>query len=250
MEYKYAGIILSKKDVGETDRLYNIYTLENGKIKALAKGIRKANAKLAGFLENYILADITVVKNQGIGKITSSIIENNFSRIRSDVDVIISLSKNINRLEKLTEWDSPDAQIFNLLKVYLETLDSIVGKPEKIEIINLGFIFKLYDSLGYKLNVQNCASCSEKLKIDKNYFSAEQGGVICAECYEKMLHSENSVMGQDNKRSNVKISDNAIKLLRLFFNNDIKSLPKIKITGKEIRELNHIAEDFFHWIAK
>ena len=33
MEYKYTGIILNKRDVGETDRIYSIYTLEGGKIR-------------------------------------------------------------------------------------------------------------------------------------------------------------------------------------------------------------------------
>jgi recombinational DNA repair protein (RecF pathway) len=41
------ALFLSKRDVGETDRICTIYTLEGGKIKSIAKGVRKAHAKLS-----------------------------------------------------------------------------------------------------------------------------------------------------------------------------------------------------------
>ena len=61
MEYKYTSIILDKKDVGETDRIYSFYTLEGGKIQSLAKGVRKSGAKLAGSLENFLFAGVIVI---------------------------------------------------------------------------------------------------------------------------------------------------------------------------------------------
>ncbi len=52
MEYRYTAIVLGKKEVGETDRLYTFYTREQGKVRVVAKGVRKPEAKLAGQLEN------------------------------------------------------------------------------------------------------------------------------------------------------------------------------------------------------
>lgn len=237
MEYKYTGIILSKKDVGETDRLYHIYTLENGKIRVLAKGVRKANAKLAGSLENFTLADITVVKTLGTGKITSSITENIYPHIRKDFDILSGVAKNIALFDSLIEPENREEKLFYLLRDYVETADRAVqNNPGRVKILNTGFTFKLFDFLGYKLNVSTCAFCSQKLLPAKNYFSAEQGGVLCEKC-------AGSSKGQ-------KISDNAVKLIRLFFRNNIKNLLKINAPEKDIKELSRIEQDFYHWIAK
>ena len=48
MDYKYNGIILSKKDVAETDRIYSIYTREAGKIRVLGKGVRNPTLNWQG----------------------------------------------------------------------------------------------------------------------------------------------------------------------------------------------------------
>lgn len=47
MEYRYTALVLRKKEVGETDRLYTFYTKEQGKVRAVARGIRKSGARLS-----------------------------------------------------------------------------------------------------------------------------------------------------------------------------------------------------------
>lgn len=239
MDYKYTGIILDKKDIGETDRLYSIYTLESGKIKALAKGVRKASAKLAGNLENFTLADISIVKNQGTGKITASIVENNFSNLKNNFEALSKAFENVKILSQLVQFEEKDEIIFNLLKEYLETLDRFPeNNTDKIETVSLGFIFKLLDALGYGLEVGQCVSCGNLLSSHKeNYFSAESGGIICEGCF-----------GGTERVS--RISANAVKVIRIFFQNRIGPLVKLKIEAKDLRELKNISKEFLNWIGK
>jgi DNA repair protein RecO (recombination protein O) len=239
MDYKYTGIILDKKDVGETDRLYSIYTLEKGKIRALAKGVRKGSAKLAGNLENFTLADLSVVKNQGTGKITASIVENNFSRLKNNFPALSQAFENSKILGQLAQFEEGDGPTFILLKEYLETLDELAEKEgDKIEIVSLGFIFKLLNNFGYGLEVGRCVICSSGLQEKKeNYFSAQSGGIICADCLTE---------GEKVSR----IGNSAIKIIRLFFQNRIGALTKLKAQAKDIRELKFIAQEFLRWIGK
>ncbi len=238
MELKYTGIILSKKDIGEADRIYGIYTMEAGKIQAKAVGVRKQNAKLAGALENFTLADITVVKKNGTGKITSSIIENSFLNIRSNFETIAAvfeIAKIFNRLVGIGERDE---KIFNLLKDYLETVNKLTGRDkEKVEIISQGFIFKLLKELGYKIEAEKCVHCGKKLNPENNFFSAEQGGIICQNCATGL-------------KNILPISVNAIKLARLFLTNSLKSSAKIKASEKEVGELKLISMVLLDWITK
>jgi DNA repair protein RecO (recombination protein O) len=237
MDYKYNGIILNKRDVGETDRIYTMYTLESGKIRVLAKSVRKANAKLAGFLENFTLAEIFVAKNQGMGKITGSLVLSDFPRIRSDFEIIRSVFESIELLNKLMKDENKDQKIFELLKEYLETMNELAAQKKefKAEIISLGFAFKLLEKLGYKIEVSSCVNCGEKIKEGNVFFDPQQGGIICEKCF--------STSGL-----RIKTSRNSIKIIRIFFQNSIKSLVKLSADKKDIDNLKIIKQEFLKWI--
>ena len=238
MDYKYTGIILDKKDVGETDRIYAIYTLESGKIRVLAKSVRKANAKLAGFLENFNLAEIFIAKSQGMGKITGSLVINNFSKIRENLEVVQSVFASIKLLNKLIKDENKDQKIFELLKDYLETADFLADQNDdsKLEIVSLGFAFKMFEELGYKIEAGNCMECGGKIKEGNNFFDPQQGGIVCDSCSHKL-------------NSRLRINPNSIKILRIFFQNSLKSLSKLKAEKKDMDNLNIIKKEFLSWIA-
>lgn len=244
MELKYTGIVLGKYDIGEADRIYSIYTREAGKIKAKAIGVRKSQSKLAGFLENFTLADITVAKKQGIGKITGSIMENNFTNLRKNLDALSGVFETLEIFDRLIGMEEKDGKIFNLLLEYLETMDEMV-QSEKAEIISQGFIFQLLNLLGYKIEASVCAYCSSPLSERENFFSAKQGGTVCGRC----AHATISGQGGEFKDL-IKISNNVIKLIRIFFVNKLKSLPKLTVGKNEARELELISRLFLDWIIK
>jgi DNA repair protein RecO (recombination protein O) len=236
MEYRYTGIILSKRDVGETDRLYNIFTFEAGKILCLAKGVRKSQAKLAGFLENYILTEIFIAKNQGMGKIKGSLVENNFPNLRKNYDALMKTSKAVKILDKLLNREDKEGGVFLLLRDFLYAMDKAANgkKEDKIEILYLGFVFKLFEQLGYKIKVDVCAGCEIKLSSVQNFFSPESGGILCSNC------------SAENK---INILNDSIKIIRIFYSNKIESLLKLKTGKKETDNLNLIANIFYQWIS-
>lgn len=237
MDYKYTGIILGKRDIGEADRIYSIFTLEAGKIQAKAVGVRKPGAKLAGALENFTLADISVAKKQGMGKITGSIIEDNFSNLRGNLDALVLVFEAVKIFDQLVGLEEKDKNFFYLLLEYLKTIDKIAGNSrEKLSLINVGFIFKLLDLLGYKIEANKCVHCGSKLNVSGNFFSAEQGGIVCKVCASKL-------------QNNLKVSSNAIKLIRIFFANNLKSLAKLKAGENDVRELKLVSQTFLNWIG-
>lgn len=237
MDYKYTGIILGKKDVGETDRIYTIYTLESGKIRVLAKSVRKANAKLAGFLENFNLAEIFIAKSQGMGKITGSLVINNFSEIKNNLETVRAVFDSIGLLSKMIKDESGDPKTFKLLREYLETMNEIAkeNNQDKNEIISLGFSFKFFEELGYKIEVGNCAFCQEKIKEGNNFFDPQQGGIVCEKCLS-------------NLKTRIRANANAIKIIRIFFQNNLKSLIKLKVDRKDLDNLKIIEREFSKWI--
>ena len=237
MEYKYTGIILSKRDVGETDRICTIYTVEGGKIKSIAKGVRKSHAKLAASLENIVLADITIVKTRGLGKITGSIVENNFTALKSDCNAILETFVGLGFFDKLVDFENPDQKVFELLKNYLEAVDDCArkGMHEKYVLLRLGFTVKLLHELGYAIEVNSCVICRKALSKENPLFSAQHGGTICADC------------AKENPDSAITIRANAIKMMRLFLQNKMSTLSKIQTNKEDCDSARLAVDEFLRW---
>ncbi|MEI7890796.1 MAG: DNA repair protein RecO [bacterium] len=246
MEYKYTAIILNKKNIGETDRLYVLYTLEGGKISSIAKGVRKPQAKLAASLENITLADVCVIRSRGLGKITSSIVENNFTLLKGDCGALLDVFLGLSVFEKLIDFENPDQLVFLLLKDYLEAMDFYVAGNLlnidddnlniKYSLIRLGFLVKLLDLLGFAIEVENCVSCGNKLSQDLIYFGSKQGGALCQNC----------IMGHENIV--LRINANVVKIIRLFLKNKLSTVPKISVKQVDCDQVQLVVDDFLRWI--
>ena len=221
MDFKYSGIILNKRDVGETDRIYTIFTLESGKIRALGKGVRRPNSKLAGLLEPVTFGEFFVAKKRGLGNITGSIVLNNFSQLKSDWESLRQTAYVFRTLEKLIPEKGKEEGTFNLLLKYLTAVDMINrGKTEaKNEILTIGTLFKIMKDLGYQLEVMKCVACKKRLKAEQNYFSPSRGGVLCSSCSLK----------ESNK---IRFENDSIKLIRIFFKNNIDNFKKLSCTQR------------------
>jgi DNA repair protein RecO (recombination protein O) len=236
MDFKYNAIILSKRDVGEADRIYTFYTREAGKVRALGKGVRKPNAKLAGGLEPITQAEIFVAKSHGMGKITGSIVENSFPGIKNNLDLLERVFYVFKILERIIAEQEKDEKIFELLVGFLRGMEKTEGQKDKTEIITLGFLFKVLGELGYQLEMGACVNCGKKLKpVEHNYFSISRGGVLCGDCQ----HLE-------NKR--IKVSNESIKLIRIFLQNKLENLAKLKVSSADINNLRLIAQEAVNWL--
>ncbi|MDR3559104.1 MAG: DNA repair protein RecO, partial [Candidatus Pacebacteria bacterium] len=159
MEYKYHSIVLEHTDVGETDRLYALYTKEAGRIMLAANGVRKPQAKLAGNLESITLVEVFAAKNRGRGRITGAIAADNFSGLKENLPAIQKVFATLKIFSRLVTQEEQDAGIFALLLDYLKAMDTSGEQEEKIEILTAGFIFKLLSGLGYGLEMKKCVSC-------------------------------------------------------------------------------------------
>ncbi len=240
MELRYNAIVLKKKEIGETDRLYTLYTFEQGKVQLVGKGVRKPEAKLAGQLETLTQGSIIAVKGRGIGKIAGAVAEDIFPALRGDFDILHRVLGNMSVFERLVGWDEPDPELHQLLSGYLLLADRLAldGKKEKVFLLSEGFLFQFFSHLGYRIETGICAVSGERLRTgERHFFSPSQGGMLSGEHHHNGEHS-------------FPVSENAIKLIRLFLNNRLEALPRVSAEERDLREISQIARHFFRWIDR
>lgn len=158
------GIILGRTDYGEADRIISFLTPDQGKLRLMAKGVRRIKSKLAGGIELFSISDITFLAGKGdIGTLISSRLDRHFGHIVNDIGRVQTGYDIIKLVDKNTE-DSPEPDYFSLLATAFQALDS--GTPP--ELIRVWATSQLLRLDGHAPNLQTDSQGS-KLDAGRQY---------------------------------------------------------------------------------
>jgi len=143
---KVEGIILRRISFGEADKLVTVFTKELGKIKALAKGIRRIKSRRAPHLELFNRVELVLHHGKTFDIITEAKIVNDLSGLKSDLKMSGYLFYLCEVIDKILPEHQPHPEIFRLLLSTLSDLSNLgVDAQEKVK----KFIVQLLWNLGY-----------------------------------------------------------------------------------------------------
>jgi DNA repair protein RecO (recombination protein O) len=234
MELRLTAIVLRKREIGETDRLYTFYTKELGKVQAKAIGVRKSQAKLAAALETLTLSDVTIVRGKGSGRVAGATVEEYFPGIRSDFTTLSLALVAAAEFDSIVGLEQPDLALFSLFHEYLSLLDGAAGNGDSTALLTEAFFVKLLDELGYRIEADACAVSGNVLgKGNRCFFSSAAGGIVSEE------HASNG---------SVVVSENAVKLVRLFLGNRLGSVLKLRVGVADLAEVGRIRKLFLGYV--
>ncbi|HEX7963471.1 MAG TPA: DNA repair protein RecO [Candidatus Saccharimonadales bacterium] len=167
------AIILNRTDYGEADRILTMLTPEYGKLRLLAKGVRRVKSKLAGGIELFSVSTITFIQGRSeLGTLVSTRLQKYYGHIVQDLDRTMLGYELIKQLNKITE-DQAEADYFELLQLTFAALDD-AGLP--LPLIQFWFQVQLLALGGHAPNLQTDAA-GEKLQAGAKYdFSFDSMG--------------------------------------------------------------------------
>lgn len=127
------AIVLKKIDVGEADVLYMLYTRDYGKMRGLAGGIKKQEAKLRGHLEPLSLSRVRFVPGRGCERLIGASLMNFWHGIREDARKLAAAHYVASRIDRECMEGDQDSALWKLLTARLEALDAHANfeNPEK-----------------------------------------------------------------------------------------------------------------------
>lgn len=159
------GIVLSRVNYGEADRILTLVTPDHGKLRLMAKGVRRSKSKLAGGIELFSVSQITFIRGRGdIGTLTSSRLSAHFGHIVQDYERLQFGYEAIKQINRATESVS-EPDFYELLLTTFQSLD----EPKiHLEIIEIWFRLQLAILLGAGLNLTN-DKAGQKLSADCRY---------------------------------------------------------------------------------
>ncbi|HSH55850.1 MAG TPA: DNA repair protein RecO [Candidatus Limnocylindrales bacterium] len=159
------AIILSRTDYGEADRILTLLTPYHGKLRLIAKGVRRVKSRLAGGIELFSISEISFIKGRGdIGTLVSTRLTKHYGRIVQDVTRTMLGYDLIKQLNKATE-DEPESDYFDLLEQAFVSLDDATISTETIRV---WFLMQLQRLSGHSPNLETDVM-GLKLAADQRY---------------------------------------------------------------------------------
>jgi DNA repair protein RecO (recombination protein O) len=159
------AIILSRTDFGEADRILTLLTPDCGKLRLVAKGVRRVKSKLAGGIELFSVSHVTFIRGRSdMGTLVSTRLVKHYGGIVKDLQRTMLGYELIKQLHKITE-DEPESEYFDLLQQTFEALgDADVSLP----LVQFWFAVQLLRLGGHTPNLQTDTS-GQKLDAEQTY---------------------------------------------------------------------------------
>jgi DNA repair protein RecO (recombination protein O) len=182
--YKTQAVVLRSFRLGEADRVLHLYTLDRGRVGAVAKGIRKTKSRFGARLEP--LSHVDLMLHQGGGELQTvtgvDLIDSHHSAREDGYRLGVGLV-GLEAMLRLFSEQEANARAFTALVRFLEQLDewkARAGTPG-VDPLALSFQLKLLWVAGYLPHLTSCAECGA-IDLPLVGYSPQAGGAVCERC--------------------------------------------------------------------
>jgi len=170
------GIVLRSYPFGEADRVVVLLSPNNGKIRTVAKGVRKTKSRFGGRLEPFTHVDLVLYEGRNLDTITQVAVLEPFPHLRLDLDAVLAAGTMVEAADAVAQEKESSIRLFLLLQRGLKALEA----GETRQNLITSFLLKLADVVGVAPSLMQCASCGRF--EDLHRFSFAGGGAVCDRC--------------------------------------------------------------------
>jgi DNA repair protein RecO (recombination protein O) len=198
--YTTGAVVLRSFRLGEADRVLHLYTLEHGRVGAVAKGIRRTKSRFGARLEPLSHAEVTLHRGSGeLQTVTGvDLVRSHHAAREEPYRLAVGLVGLEAMLRLFTEQEA-NPRAFAALTRFLDVLDGLPARPGRpvLDPLALSFQLKLLWLSGYLPHLTSCAECGADDATLVGY-SPRAGGAVCGACADGALPlSPNALAGME-----------------------------------------------------
>lgn len=174
--YPEQGIILRTMRLGEADRIVTILTQGSGKVRAVAKGVRKTKSRFGGRLEPFTHVDVLLYRGRELDIVTQCETITSFRAVREDYSRFAAGEAILEVTDRIVQERERNVRQFMLL---LGALRALAGGEDPATVVD-AYLLRTASLAGFRPHLRACANCSRPGPHGR--FSIAQGGLICEAC--------------------------------------------------------------------
>ena len=177
--YRDEGVVLRTHKLGEADRIITLLTRHHGRIRAVAKGVRRTSSRIGSRLEPFMVADVQLHEGRSLDVVTQVETLAPYAQgIVGDYRRYTAGTAMLETAERLTDVErEPAVQQYLLLVGGLRTLSQGTHDPS---LVLDAFLLRSLAVAGWAPSFQDCAKCGAP--GPHRAFSVQAGGSVCPDC--------------------------------------------------------------------
>ena len=173
--YRTEAVILHRTDFGEADRLLNVLTPRRGRLRLLAKGVRKPTSRKAGHVEPFSHVNLLVARGKTLDIVSQVDLLEPFRALHEDLERASLAYYVAELIGSFTEEHDENAPLFDLTLATYARLCEARDPDLVLRFFELGAL----GLLGYQPQLHFCVACHAQLAPVTNTFDPAAGGVLC-----------------------------------------------------------------------
>ena len=178
--YRDEGIVLRTIKLGEADRIVTILMQGHGKVRAVAKGVRKTSSKFGARLEPTSRVALQCYKGRELDIVTQAESLETHRPLREDYALFTHAIPMLEAVDQVAQDHEPNPALYRMLAGALRTL-----AERRSPLVTPAFFWKLLSLEGFHPMLDDCARCGgdgEGDDAELVAFDLEEGGVLCRAC--------------------------------------------------------------------
>ncbi|MEX0868399.1 MAG: DNA repair protein RecO [Nitriliruptoraceae bacterium] len=175
--YREQGIVLRTYKLGETDRIVHLLTQGRGKVRAVAKGVRRPGSRFGGRLEVFSHVDLQLYEGRSLDIINQAELIASHADVRVDYGRSAAGSVMVELVDAVVQEGARDTALFLLLRSGLQALDA---RPRDPSVFVDAFLLRASSTLGFHVFTDACAAC--RTPGPHAFLSVRGGGTLCPDC--------------------------------------------------------------------
>ena len=226
--YKTEAIVLRSMDLGEADRVLTMLTPRLGKLRVIAKGIRRPRSRLGGGLEPFSDVQLVLAVGRTWDVVTQVTLEDPHLGLRNDLHSTAAAWYVVELADRFCEERADSHAAFVLLAQALAALDAPSALVSR-EVVARWFELHLLDAMGFRPELTVCLECGAEIGPDGNAYSAVAGGLLCPDCAHDALAAR-------------PLSPDALKVLRHLQRSKLAPILRLRLgvpLHREVERLLH-----------
>jgi DNA repair protein RecO (recombination protein O) len=179
-QLEFKGYVIRGFSTGETSRIITIFTAEQGKIKCMAKGVKKTSSRKGSTIQLFSLISGNYYhKEQAeLGTLGSYETIEDYSQIAEDIHKFGYVSAFCEIIDKSLQLGQSQPELYEITGQFLPL--AVKADGESIKTLFWAVFLKTLQTMGYDPELTACANCQKPNQSKAAYYSPELGGIICS----------------------------------------------------------------------
>ncbi len=226
------ALVLRTTDYKESDKILTLFTQDQGKLTASARGCRKKGSAIAAGCQLLAWSEMVLYDYQGRWSVKEAAAERLFEGLRGDIERLALGCYFAEAAELLAVEGEPAPELLSLTLNSLHALDKLPDKP--LPLVKAAFEWRAMVLAGYEPLVDGCDVCGAA-PPEQPRFHLREGVLHCAKCREGL-----------GDGISMPLSPPALAALRHIVYGDPKRLFSFRLEGEDLRLLADAAEAYVH----